>query len=119
MAWAVYDSDLNSFNPKPTRSDSHPQGPSTPSGLPPSASAYGDELGIHETTFEAILQATRQSVSWKACESEGSSWEGTADDNVKKYLAITGGGGEEVRHLSLSKHHSSDYWKDDEPASDG
>lgn len=36
-------------------------------------------------SIEKILFATRNSESWKACVREGTSWEGTAEENVAKY----------------------------------
>ena len=36
-------------------------------------------------TIEKILFATRNSESWKACVREGTSWEGTAEENIAKY----------------------------------
>lgn len=36
-------------------------------------------------TIDKILFATRNSESWKACVREGTSWEGTAEENVAKY----------------------------------
>ena len=39
-------------------------------------------------TIEQILFATRNSESWKACVREGTSWEGTAEENIAKYKDI-------------------------------
>lgn len=42
-----------------------------------------------------ILAATRAMPSWKACELDNMSWDGTAEENTKKYLDKSGGGLEE------------------------
>lgn len=39
-----------------------------------------------------ILAATHAMPSWRACELENTSWDGTAEENTKKYLDISGGG---------------------------
>ncbi|KAH9166430.1 hypothetical protein EDB89DRAFT_2101415 [Lactarius sanguifluus] len=59
--------------------------------------------GVHTSTGEVtldselsndvvakILAATHAQPSWKACELENAGWNGTADENMKKYLDITG-----------------------------
>jgi len=44
---------------------------------------------LDEHTIESILTATRQMPSWKACELEGTSWDGTAEENIEKYKRLT------------------------------
>jgi hypothetical protein len=39
-------------------------------------------------TIAKILEATRNSASWRSCEMENTSWEGTADENRAKYLRL-------------------------------
>jgi hypothetical protein len=41
-------------------------------------------------TIAKILEATRNSASWRSCEMENTSWEGTADENTAKYLRLFG-----------------------------
>jgi len=44
---------------------------------------------LYEHTIEAILTATLEMPSWKACELEGTSWDGTAEENIEKYRKLT------------------------------
>lgn len=37
-----------------------------------------------------ILAATRAMPSWKACQIEGTSWTGTAEENMQKYVSSIG-----------------------------
>src|SRR6266404_4313950 len=39
-------------------------------------------LALDENVIADILAATRASASWKACEMEGRSWTGTAEENI-------------------------------------
>jgi len=43
---------------------------------------------LNDQTIQAILTASRESVSWKACMLEGTSWDGTAEENIEKYRKI-------------------------------
>jgi len=45
-------------------------------------------LKLNEDVIRDILMATHAMPSWKACEIEGTSWDGTAEENIKKYSAI-------------------------------
>ncbi|KAF8967442.1 hypothetical protein BDZ97DRAFT_1656355 [Flammula alnicola] len=45
-------------------------------------------ISLDSSTIEQILAASRASASWKVCEIEGTSWEGTADENARKYRDI-------------------------------
>ncbi|KAF8967452.1 hypothetical protein BDZ97DRAFT_1656381 [Flammula alnicola] len=62
-----------------------------PSG--PAAEQTGNSgtirLTLDDSTIQEIVTASRELPSWKACELEGTSWEGTADENVTKYREIT------------------------------
>ncbi len=53
----------------------------------PSSGGYSLELNASVVTD--ILAATRNSASWKACEEEGRSWTGTAEENIQKYVSST------------------------------
>jgi hypothetical protein len=45
---------------------------------------------LDEHTTEAILTASREMPSWEACELvEGTSWDGTAEENIKKYRRLS------------------------------
>ncbi|KAF5325850.1 hypothetical protein D9611_001054 [Ephemerocybe angulata] len=51
----------------------------------PSSASGQRKLELNADVVRDILTATRESESWKACVREGTSWEGTADENTKKY----------------------------------
>ncbi|KAK7467599.1 hypothetical protein VKT23_004652 [Stygiomarasmius scandens] len=55
--------------------------------------AAGNEITIRigppdAAQIERILAFSRESPSWKACIVEGTSWEGTAEQNIEKYREI-------------------------------
>lgn len=52
----------------------------SPAGMLPPAS--------NADVIQKILSATRESASWKACVQEGTSWDGTADENIAKYKSM-------------------------------
>ncbi|KAK1223047.1 hypothetical protein PQX77_014083 [Marasmius sp. AFHP31] len=66
----------------------------TPLSIPPqhgSASSGGRRtLALNNDVIAEILAATRASPSWKACEMEGTSWTGTAEENIEKYISTIG-----------------------------
>ena len=43
---------------------------------------------LNQDTIADILTATRESASWKACMLEGTSWNGTGEENAEKYRRI-------------------------------
>ncbi|KAF9474136.1 hypothetical protein BDN70DRAFT_936897 [Pholiota conissans] len=45
----------------------------------------GRRLAQNADVIADILTATRESPSWKACRIEGTSWAGTAEENIEKY----------------------------------
>jgi hypothetical protein len=47
-------------------------------------------LALNEDVIAEILAATRALPSWKACEMEGTSWIGTAEENIQKYVSSIG-----------------------------
>src|SRR5216684_8247246 len=47
-------------------------------------------LVLDTDTIVTILAATRGSNSWKACQMEGTSWDGTAEENIQKYVSSVG-----------------------------
>ncbi|KAM6490479.1 hypothetical protein JOM56_013822, partial [Amanita muscaria] len=51
------------------------------------ASSGGCTLALNA---DDILAATRAMPSWKACQVEGSSWTGTAEENIQKYVSSIG-----------------------------
>ena len=42
-------------------------------------------FALDAETIDKIISASRKSESWKACVQEGTSWEGTAEENIVKY----------------------------------
>ena len=63
---------------------------------PATTSAGGPSSGertleLNASVVADILAATRASASWKACVEEGtSSWTGTTEENIQKYVSSTG-----------------------------
>ncbi|KAH9912221.1 uncharacterized protein B0H18DRAFT_1217205 [Fomitopsis serialis] len=53
-------------------------------GAPPRT---GHSMALNQDVIAEILAATRASPSWRACVMEGTSWDGTAEDNIQKYIA--------------------------------
>lgn len=47
-------------------------------------------LALDQNAINDILAATRASLSWKTCQIEGTSWDGTTEENIKKYKEIMG-----------------------------
>ena len=60
-------------------------------GSPPGgASSHKLSLALNADVISEILAATRAMPSWKACEIEGTSWAGTAEENIQKYVTSIG-----------------------------
>ncbi|PPQ71584.1 hypothetical protein CVT26_010552 [Gymnopilus dilepis] len=51
-------------------------------------SSGGRRVVLNEHVIADILAATRASPSWKACQVEGTSWTGTAEENIQKYFRV-------------------------------
>jgi hypothetical protein len=47
-------------------------------------------LALNADVVADILAATRAMPSWKACQMEGTSWTGTAEENRQKYISSIG-----------------------------
>jgi hypothetical protein len=47
-------------------------------------------LVLNADVIAEILAATRAMPSWKACVMEGTSWTGTAEENIQKYVSSLG-----------------------------
>ena len=46
---------------------------------------------IHDNNLiEELLAVTRVLPSWKACQVEGTSWAGTAQENIERYVSEIG-----------------------------
>ncbi|KAJ2916641.1 hypothetical protein MD484_g3776, partial [Candolleomyces efflorescens] len=54
------------------------------------ASSGRQKLALNENVIADILAATRAMPSWKACQIEGTSWNGTAEENIEKYVSSIG-----------------------------
>jgi len=54
------------------------------------ASSGGRTLALDADVIAGILAATRAMPSWKACQMEGTSWTGTAEENIQKYVSSIG-----------------------------
>ncbi|OCB86384.1 hypothetical protein A7U60_g6502 [Sanghuangporus baumii] len=50
----------------------------------------GRRITLNADVIAEILAATRASPSWKACKMEGISWDGTAEENIQKYVSSIG-----------------------------
>ena len=48
------------------------------------------KVELNSDVIAEILSATRAMPSWKACQMEGSSWTGTAEENTEKYVSSIG-----------------------------
>ncbi|KAI0300968.1 hypothetical protein BC826DRAFT_991663 [Russula brevipes] len=88
----VFDNASDSFKrdrPPPNRSHRSAQAqlPSLPTTA---ASSSQRTLALNADVIAEILAATRAMPSWKACEVEGTSWTGTAEENIQKYVSSIG-----------------------------
>jgi hypothetical protein len=54
------------------------------------ASSNKRSLALNADVISEVLAATHAMPSWKACEIEGMSWPGTAEENIQKYVASIG-----------------------------
>ncbi|KIJ48099.1 hypothetical protein M422DRAFT_28569 [Sphaerobolus stellatus SS14] len=55
-----------------------------------SAGGGRNTLELNADVINTILAATRAMPSWKACQIEGTSWDGTAEENIQKYASVVG-----------------------------
>ena len=53
-------------------------------------SSGGGTLALNADVIADILAATHAMPSWKACQVEGTSWTGTAEENIQKYVSSIG-----------------------------
>jgi hypothetical protein len=53
-------------------------------------SSGGRTLALNADVITEILAATYALPSWRACEMEGTSWVGTAEENIQKYVSSIG-----------------------------
>jgi len=88
----VFDDASDSFKrdrPPPNDNDrsAETQLPSHPVTTAPSGQRT---VELNADVIADILAATRAMLSWKACVVEGTSWTGTAEENIEKYISSTG-----------------------------
>lgn len=86
------DSDTFFYRDVPPASSSAPASTSTPSRLAPLLpdQQVSHTLELNNNAIAKILAAQRELPTWKSCVLEGTSWEGTAEENREKYLAVMG-----------------------------
>ncbi|EPS99344.1 hypothetical protein FOMPIDRAFT_1124464, partial [Fomitopsis schrenkii] len=61
-----------------------------PTTMETSAGGTGISMALNQDVIMEILTASRASPSWKACVMEGTSWEGSAEENIDKYVKTVG-----------------------------
>ena len=91
----VFDDTSGSFNRAPppdngnadNRSSAQPRLPTTSAG---DRSSVGLMLELNASVIAEILSVTRAMPSWKTCQMEGTSWTGTAEENIQKYVSSIG-----------------------------
>ena len=45
---------------------------------------------MNDNLIAEILAVQRTMPTWKACVIEGTSWDGTAEDNIRRYMSTVG-----------------------------
>jgi hypothetical protein len=91
----VFDNDSNSFKRDslpPNDNDRYAEAHWLPLHPGPMTMAPSGQrtLALNADVIADILAATRAMPSWKACEVEGTSWTGTAEENIQKYISSIG-----------------------------
>jgi hypothetical protein len=93
----VFDDVTSSFkrNAPPRNSNNSVTAQSQPQ-FPPATTNTGSTssdrrtLALNEDVIADILAATHAMPSWKACQVEGMSWSGTAEENIQTYVSSIG-----------------------------
>ena len=69
-----------------------PRGTWTNFELPVPTAVAGPEGGqvLNAAVIDEILAATHASETWRACVVENAGWEGTAEENIRKYRSVVG-----------------------------
>jgi hypothetical protein len=55
-----------------------------------SGASAGLMLELNSDVIVETLAVTRSMPSWKACQTEGTSWTGTAEENIQTYVSSIG-----------------------------
>lgn len=100
--WILSDGVLNDTSGSYFRCDQPPVGDRAPgtnwgmSSMPTTnagdGSIGGGTMELNDEVIADILAATRAMPLWKACEIEGTSWAGTTEENIQKYVSLVGSG---------------------------
>jgi len=64
--------------------------PMTMNTLAGDVSSKQHVVTMNEDVVNDILAATHAMPSWKACQMEGTTWTGTGEENIKKYVSSIG-----------------------------
>ena len=88
----VFDNESNSFRRDMLTDGSNNENFSAPAQLQGQSTTRATSSGVQALELNtdiiaAILAATRSSNSWKACQMEDTSWDGTAEENIQKYVS--------------------------------
>ncbi len=88
----VFDNASDSFKRDcPPHNLSHGPAQARPLFHPMTTASSGQRtVALNADVIADILAATRAMPSWKACEIEGTSWTGTAEENIEKYVSSIG-----------------------------
>jgi hypothetical protein len=91
----VFDETSGSFKrARPPGHGNDDNGSSAQSQLPMTSAGGGSPVGLtlelNSDVIAEILSVTRSMPSWKACQVEGTSWTGTAEENIEKYVSSIG-----------------------------
>jgi len=93
----VFDDVTSSFkrNEPSRNSNNSVTAQSQPQFPPPTTNTGGTSPGgrtltLNEDVISDILAATHAMPSWKACQVEGTSWSGTAEENIETYVSSIG-----------------------------
>jgi len=90
----VFDNASNSFKRDRPSDDDDTSAETPPPSQPTTTAPPGQRiLALNADVIADILAATHAMPSWKACEVEGTSWTGTAEENTQKYVSSIGAQG--------------------------
>ena len=90
----VFDDTTGSFNRALPDNGNDNNGSSVQPQLPMTSAGSGSSVGLtlelNSDVIAEILSVTPSMPSWKACQMEGTSWTGTAEENIEKYVSSIG-----------------------------
>lgn len=95
LSQCIFDNASGSFRRDLPNSGSSVTMSTLPPFPPVTTNTGGTSTGVRRLELNAdvineILAATRAMPTWKACEVEGMSWDGTANENIEKYICSIG-----------------------------